>query len=585
MPKAYPYIRFSSDKQKDGLSVQRQTEAIEAYLAANPHLEVDTTLNLEDLGKSGYVGRHIQKGGALFIFLEKIKKGEIEKGSVLIIEHFNRLSRLKLHRAMDLFNEILRHGIDIAVLDEKQVFTADSITSIDYIKAVLKFDLAHEESKDKSKKGKDNWYFKKEALRKAENPAAERLKFTRTLPLWLEHKGSEIVINDEKAETIRLIFKLCIENNGYMRIATHLNQNKIKRLDNSSGPWTLDIVKRLLHNRALIGEYQPRKTVEIEGRARPIYIPNEEDPIKNVFPLVIDEDTFNAARNGLTTRKNSGGGRRADMPNLFLKLLRCDECGGSIKYQKHVNGYKQYNYLKCFNSLYGHCVSLGARTWRYEQFEEAFFKFSGQLNLDEIFKKDDRAVEVQKQITKKTAEQNKKKEKLAEVLQQIESQEFSKALYSLVAKIEKDIDALEIEIKALYQQLSAVNRQAIKNRLEDFKEIKKLLLNAQNIETREKINNHLRGLIESIRIDYKNRIGSIVFKSGLVRHFNSEGVTVEIRKSTEADQKRQEDYDDFYASLTDEQKAELNQYSIPAEIADDPKRLIDYLAQFNVAQD
>ena len=106
MPKAYPYIRFSSDKQKDGLSIQRQTEAIEAYLVGNPHLTVDKSLNLEDLGKSGYAGRHVQKGGALFLFLEKIKSGEIEKGSVLIIEHFNRLSRLKLNKAMDLFNEI-----------------------------------------------------------------------------------------------------------------------------------------------------------------------------------------------------------------------------------------------------------------------------------------------------------------------------------------------------------------------------------------------------------------------------------------------------------------------------------------------
>lgn len=430
MPKAYPYIRFSSDKQKDGLSIQRQTEAIEAYLAANPHLEVDKSLNLEDLGKSGYAGRHLQKGGALYLFLEKIKSGEIEKGSVLIIEHFNRLSRLKLHKAMDLFNEILRHGIDIAVLDEKQIFTAESISSIDYIKAVLKFDLAHEESKDKSKKGKDNWKFKKEALRNSQNPQIERLNFTKTLPLWLEKTDAEIVVNEQKAETIRLIFRLCIENNGYMRIATHLNQSKTPRLDASNGPWTLDIVKRLLHNRALLGEYQPRKTVEIEGRARPIYVPNEEDPIKGVYPAVIDEDTFNAAHNGLTSRKSTGGGRRADMPNLFLKLLKCDECGGSIKFNKHHNGYKQYNYLKCFNSLYGHCVSLGPKTWRYEQFEEMFFKFSGKLNLEDIFKKNEQSKVIQKEITALTAKQNKKKEKVAEILEQIETMEFSKSLYA-----------------------------------------------------------------------------------------------------------------------------------------------------------
>ncbi|WOL28232.1 recombinase family protein [Pseudomonas fragi] len=542
MPKAYPYIRFSSDKQKDGLSIQRQTEAIEAYLVGNPHLTVDKSLNLEDLGKSGYAGRHVQKGGALFLFLEKIKSGEIEKGSVLIIEHFNRLSRLKLNKAMDLFNEILRHGIDIAVLDEKQVFTAESISSIDYIKAVLKFDFAHEESKEKSKKGKDNWRFKKEALRNAENPQLERLKFTRTLPLWLEKTEKEIVINVKKLQAIQLIFRLCIENNGYMRIATHLNTNNINRLDGSDGPWTLDIVKRLLFNRALLGEYQPRKTVEIEGRARPIYVPNEEEPIKNVYPAVIDEDTFNAAHNGLKTRKNKGGGRRADMPNLFVKLLKCEECGGSIKYQKHHNGYKQYNYLKCFNSLYGHCTSLGTRSWRYDEFEEVFFKFSGKLNLDEIFQKNEQSKTIQKIITKLTAEQNKKKEKVTEILEQIETMDFSKALYSLVSKLEKEIENLEGSIKQHHQELSSVKQDEIENKIKHFKDISSLLLQAKEVETREKINNHLRGLIGTITLDFKSKTCSIIFKNGTVRHLHHGGMFASIPPKAEGEQ-REKDLD------------------------------------------
>ena len=540
MPKAYPYIRFSSDKQKDGLSIQRQTEAIEAYLVANPHLTVDKSLNLEDLGKSGYAGRHIQKGGALFLFLEKIKSGEIEKGSVLIIEHFNRLSRLKLNKAMDLFNEILRHGIDIAVLDEKQVFTAESISSIDYIKAVLKFDFAHEESKEKSKKGKDNWRFKKEALRNAENPQLERLKFTRTLPLWLEKTEKEIIINEEKLQAIQLIFRLCIENNGYMRIATHLNTNNINRLDGSDGPWTLDIVKRLLFNRALLGEYQPRKTVEIEGRARPIYVPNEEESIKNVYPAVIDEDTFNAAHNGLKTRKNKGGGRRADMPNLFVKLLKCEECGGSIKYQKHHNGYKQYNYLKCFNSLYGHCTSLGTRSWRYDEFEEVFFKFSGKLNLDEIFQKNEQSKTIQKIITKLTAEQNKKKEKVSEVLEQIETMDFSKSLYNLVSKLEKEIESLETSIKQHHQELSSVKQDEMENKIKHFKEISSLLLQAKEVEAREKINNHLRGLIKTIALDFKSKTCSVIFKNGTTRYLHEGGMFGSIPPKAEGEQREKD---------------------------------------------
>lgn len=561
MPKAYPYIRFSSDKQKDGLSIQRQTEAIEAYLAANPQLTVDRSVNLEDLGVSGYAGRHVQKGGALYYFLEKVKAGEIEKGSVLIIEHFNRLSRLKLNKAMDLFNDILKHGIDIAVLDEKQVFTAESISSIDYIKAVLKFDFAHEESKDKSKKGKDNWKFKKETLRNSQNPQIARLNFTKTLPLWLEKTDTEIIVNEQKAETIRLIFRLCSENNGYMRIATHLNQNKIPRLDASNGPWTLDIVKRLLFNRALLGEYQPRKTVEIQGRARPIYIPNEEDPIKNVYPAVIDEDTFNAAHNGLKSRKNTGGGRRADMPNLFVKLLKCDECGGSIKFNKHHNGYKQYNYLKCFNSLYGHCTSPGPKTWRYDKFEEVFFRFSGKLNLEEIFKKNDQSKSIQKEITALTVTQNKKKEKINEVLSEIQKFEFTRSLYALVSDLEKETEELETQIKQKYQELSSVKQEELDRRIKNFKDINALLLKSTDVEIREKINNHLRGLIDSIALDFSSKTCTIKFKNGIERHIHNEGVFASIPPKAEGKQRE----DDLKTILNWSKKSPARRKKIYAE--------------------
>ena len=566
MPNAYPYIRFSSDRQKDGLSIQRQTEAIEAYLSENPHLTVDKSLNLEDLGKSGYSGRHLQKGGALYLFLEKIKSGEIKKGSVLIIEHFNRLSRLKLNKAMDLFNEILRHGIDIAVLDEKQVFTAESISSIDYIKAVLKFDLAHEESKDKSKKGKDNWRFKKEALRNAENPQIERLKFTKTLPLWLEKTDQQIVINEEKSETIKLIFRLCIENNGYMRIARHLNTNKIKRLDGSDSSWTFDIIKRLLFNRALLGEYQPRKTVEIEGRARPEYVPNDEDPIKGAYPPVIDEDTFNAAHNGLTSRKNKGGGRRADMPNLFVKLLKCDECGGSIKYQKSHNGYKQYSYLKCFNNIYSHCINVKTRSLRYDAFEEMFFKLAGKLNLEEIFQKNDQSKEVKKEITKLTAHKNKTQEKLNEILEQIEKMEFSKSLYSLVLKLENQINECDKSIKQKYQELSTVKQDEIDSRIKEFKEINNLLLQSKEIEIREKINNHLRALIESIAINFDLNYFIITFKNGIKRIIREDRTVINIEN---------EPNDLPYIP------PHPDSVIFTAEIVNDHKKLLEYLKELS----
>lgn len=58
MPKAYSYKRFSTPGQLEGDSLRRQTSKAEKY-ATEHGLELDTTLNLEDLGRSAFKGDQI----------------------------------------------------------------------------------------------------------------------------------------------------------------------------------------------------------------------------------------------------------------------------------------------------------------------------------------------------------------------------------------------------------------------------------------------------------------------------------------------------------------------------------------------
>lgn len=564
MPYAYPYIRFSSDAQKEGSSLLRQTQAIQAYLADNPHLEVDTRLNLEDLGKSGFAGRHLEKGGALHLFLGKIKSGEVEKGSVLIIEHFNRLSRLPLIKSITLFNEILASGVNIVVLEDRQMFTAENLTSIDYLKAVLRFEVAHQESLDKSNKGVDNWRLKKEKLRNADDPEKARLEFTKTVPLWLCVNDGKICIDKDSATKIRLIFELCSKMNyGFMKIAKHLNEQGISRLDNSGRAWTFDIVKRLVHNRALIGEYQPRVSVRKEGRKRLEYIPSSEQPIPGVFPVVIEPELFEEVQAKTQSRRVGGGGRRADMPNLFLKLLRCNECGGSIKHQRHHNGYKEYRYLKCFNSLYGHCVSPGNRAWRYDEFEAMFFEYAGRLNLDEIFSQADSEVQsVLADIASAEVLKAKAEKKIAQITRQIyESETVSNTFNSILIKLEQDLKDAVKEIRAKHQLLGNLRGRDIEQHKENLRNSKGLVEQSQSVpELRDKINAQLREILSSISVDFPSRYASIAFKNGVVREIHSGGVFANLAPRAEGEQ-REKDLAEIYewASLTDEERAKRYQ--------------------------
>src|SRR5262245_18865295 len=91
---AYSYIRFSHPDQAKGDSVRRQTEAAAAWCKSN-NIRLDTSITLRDLGKSAFTGQHRKNPDrhALAAFLKLVESGKVPKGSYLIIENLDRLSR------------------------------------------------------------------------------------------------------------------------------------------------------------------------------------------------------------------------------------------------------------------------------------------------------------------------------------------------------------------------------------------------------------------------------------------------------------------------------------------------------------
>lgn len=91
--KAYSYMRFSSAPQDFGDSIRRQTELRDKFLAESGlNLELDTSLNMTDKALSGFDSSNIKKG-ALGAFLKAVEDGTVKKGSYLLIENLDRLSR------------------------------------------------------------------------------------------------------------------------------------------------------------------------------------------------------------------------------------------------------------------------------------------------------------------------------------------------------------------------------------------------------------------------------------------------------------------------------------------------------------
>src|SRR5262245_6006274 len=91
MPRrAYRYIRISSKRQERGDGIRRQEEYAPQLCAAKGWL-LDDALVLRDIG-SAFRGGNADVG-MLAQFLEAVKGGLVSRGSVLIIESLDRLSR------------------------------------------------------------------------------------------------------------------------------------------------------------------------------------------------------------------------------------------------------------------------------------------------------------------------------------------------------------------------------------------------------------------------------------------------------------------------------------------------------------
>jgi len=104
-PKAYSYLRFSTPEQMLGDSVRRQWSAAKTYAARNG-LDLDESLTFRDMGMSGFKGANAVRG-ELAAFRRGVEDGMIAPGSFLLVEDFDRLSRMNPWEALPVFQEII----------------------------------------------------------------------------------------------------------------------------------------------------------------------------------------------------------------------------------------------------------------------------------------------------------------------------------------------------------------------------------------------------------------------------------------------------------------------------------------------
>ncbi|WP_440981036.1 recombinase family protein [Shinella sumterensis] len=370
--RAYSYVRMSTRKQLRGDSLRRQLERSKAFADEHSLLLDDS---LQDLGVSAWKGRNF-KTGALGRFLTMIENGQIPKGSYLLIESLDRLSREAVPDALTLFMAIINAGIIIVTLGEdRQIYSRSGLNG-DWTKLIIGLAVmsrGHEESQTKSER------IRAVAKRKREQAREGKGHLTSITPAWIDAERIEasryaFTLNHH-AETVRAIYEMAARGLGATAIARKLNADGVPAFKSKDG-WYQSIIKALLSRSDVIGTFQPHSMQD--GKRVP-----DGDPIPDYFPAAIDKDLFLRVQ---AMRSNPGQpGRKGNtFANLFTGLCHCTHCGGPMTMKmSRVKGNENGRYLVCANYVRGHRCKNGRRHFRYEPFEAAVLDHVKELNLAE----------------------------------------------------------------------------------------------------------------------------------------------------------------------------------------------------------
>lgn len=437
MAKAYSYIRFSSVEQARGDSLRRQTAAAEAWCEAN-NIRLDDTLR--DLGVSAFHGTN-RTEGALRRFLELVETGQIERGSYLIVESLDRISREAVMDAASRLFDLIRAGIIVVTLSDGQVYSQDGLRDnwLPLVMSLLVMARAHEESLMKSQRLTAAWQQKKELARTEKKPLTPRC------PEWLEVRDGKYQVLHERVEIVRRVFRETIEGFGRREIVKRLNRDGVPTFRGGHG-WQTSSVAKIVQNRAVIGEYQPHQGTHSQRNRKPV-----GEPITEYYPAIIEEAEFWRAQSAVSSRTQQAAGRKGSHAHILQGLAFCSECNSPMHLLNKGKPPKGGKYLCCSSNLRGVGCTV-TRRWRSDMLEEQLLRNFSIIEAKSIQKLNDRTLTYEHDLRSIQAKLDDARRRQKNLITLVELEDEAAMERSIA--LAKEIKALAIDVKTAQESHS-----------------------------------------------------------------------------------------------------------------------------------
>ena len=323
--KVWLYYRLSRDEDKELNSLSNQRNIIYHYAITNGHEVVGESFD------DNVSGMHFNRAGIDKIY-EVVEAGRIE---AIVVKDLSRLGRHRTQTA--LFIDYLReHNVRVLSATEN----IDTFNEADDL--IIGF------------KGLVNDFYARDGSRRVRTGYRQKQKegivMIPPFGYFKDKNTKQVVIVEEAAETVRMIFTAYIGGHGLKAIAKMLNEQKRKTpaltqlgLLNKHTPNTQDgiikkylwdgrMVGRILQDESYIGTLICHKSERNKiNKTFRFTEPEEQFRHENFFPPIVSREIWEQAQVLLSERKERNVRAGANQSILrYGGLLRCEDCGRSF---------------------------------------------------------------------------------------------------------------------------------------------------------------------------------------------------------------------------------------------------------------
>ena len=291
-----------------------------------------------------------------------------------------------------------------------------------------------------------------------------------------------LVIDEKAAETVRMIFKMYVQGNGYRKIVQFLNETSVpspsaykklagsgyvnKKASDSGGLWTQSTVAAILHNEVYTGTLVQGKShsISYKNKRKKKIQPQNWIRTVNAHEAIIDTQTWESTQERLHSNNRTG---KSQILSPLSGKVRCGICGKPMKRNVYYNKSRTIMYynLQCADCKTGTMQCINSKTISglvleksvTDELNKIINEYCDKSNIrvcniqnERLYRLECRLKEQQKhQLTIKSRISQLYKDKLDGILTSDDYVLFRREFSDEVSETSENIAKLENEIKIL----------------------------------------------------------------------------------------------------------------------------------------